>query len=299
MRALNYLIILASLSLSLSSCAVLGAASKFESVISSQEDPQLVAEALPSYMLAAEALSEADPGDPAKAATTGSLCIMYGSAFVQDPASNLPDERFEERKAAFDRAAVFYHKGFGILSDALNRGHPGLVDSVATGGDKASQAALSQLGKADVPLLYWCSASILAAFSMNPLDFQSAHYLAAAPRFLLRAADLDPAWNHGSIFSLLMAYYAGMPDYLGGDMAKALGYYDRARAYSGDSASLQLSYARSICLPKGDEAGFKAALAKVLAVDLKTAGDSRLETVLAQRSARLLLAKESELFDNQ
>jgi predicted anti-sigma-YlaC factor YlaD len=291
----RFLIVALVASLVLSSCAVLGAASKLGTVLSSEEDPELAAAALPSFIMASEALHEADPKDQGKAVATASLYVMYANAFVQGPAAALPDEKFEERQAAFERAGALYRRAFRILSGALDARAAGLVEAAVDGSPKCA-TALARLGKADVPLLYWSAASILAGFGLNPLDFKSAHYLGAAPRFLERAAALDPGWNKGAIYGIYLSYYAGMPDYLGGDMTKAEEAYAKALAYSkGGSASLFVAYASSICLPKGDYAGYKAALEKALAIDPDKAPDARLETVIAQKNARRLI-KEGDTY---
>ena len=273
-------------------CAVMGAASRLQTVLSSEEDPELAAAALPTFIMTAEALLEADPTNQDRVVTAASLYVMYGNAFVQGPASLLPDERFEERKIQFDRAGALYRRAFRLLSGALDRHSPGLVEA-AVGG----KADLSRFKRADVPLLYWSAVSVLAGFGLNPLDFKSAHYLGTAPLFLARAAELDPDWNGGAIDSIYLSYYAGMPGFLGGDLAKAEAAYKKALALSkGGSASLFVSYASSICVPKEDYEGFKAAIARALAIDPDAVPEIRLETIIAQKNARRLLADAGRYF---
>jgi predicted anti-sigma-YlaC factor YlaD len=292
MKSLRILGFAVAASACLASCAVLGAASKVQTVLSSEEDPELVADALPTFIMVSEALHEADPKDQGKAVTLGSLYVMYANAFVQGPASSLPDERFEERKAAFDRAGALYRRAFRLFAECIDRRSPGAVEAAVNG-----KADLSKFKKADVPLLYWSAVSVLAGFALNPLDFKSAHYLGAAPLFLARAAELDPSWNSGAIYGIYVSFYAGMPDYLGGSLPKAEECYAKAVEYSkGGSASLFVAYASSICVPKEDLAGYKASLEKALAIDPNARPESRLETVLAQRSARRLLAETDKHF---
>jgi len=277
---------------SFGSCTIIGAASKAQTVLTSEEDPEIAAAALPTFIMASEALLEADPKNQSKAVTTASLYVMYANAFVQGPASTLPDEKFEERQVAFDRAGALYRRAFRLLSGALDRRSPGIVEATVAG-----KADLSRLRKSDVPLLYWSAVSVLAGFALNPLDFKSAHYLGCSPVFLARAAELDPGWNSGAIYGIYLSYYAGMPSYLGGDPAKADDAYKKALAYSkGGSASLFVSYATSICVPREDYAGFKAALEKALAIDPNALPESRLETVIAQKSAKRLLSEADKYF---
>jgi predicted anti-sigma-YlaC factor YlaD len=274
------------------SCAVLRAASKVQTVLTGEEDPEIAAGALPTFIMAEEALLEADPDNQDKVVATASLYIMYANAFVQGPASSLPDDRFEERQAADDRAGALYRRAFRLLSAALERRSPGIVAAAVDG-----KADFSRMRRSDVPLLYWSGVSVLAGFGLNPLDFKSAHYLGAAPLFLARAAELDPGWNGGAIYGVYLSYYGGMPGYLGGDPAKAEDAYRKALSYSkGGTASLFVSYATYVCIPKDDYPGFKATLEKALAIDPDAVPGNRLETVLAQRNARRLLADASKYF---
>jgi predicted anti-sigma-YlaC factor YlaD len=292
MRYLRLLATASAAVLLFSSCAVLRAASKIQTVLTSEEDPEIAAGALPTFIMATEALLEADPKNQDKVVTTASLYVMYANAFVQGPASILPDARFEERQAGLDRAGALYRRAFRLLSGALDRRVPGLVEAAVEG-----KADLSRLRKSDVPLLYWSAVSVLAGFGLNPLDFKSAHYLGVAPLFLSRAAELDPGWNGGAIYGMFVSYYGGMPDYLGGSLAKAEEAYAKALGYSkGGNASLFVSYASSICVPKEDYAGFKSALEKALAIDPDARPEGRLETVLAQKNAKRLLAEADKYF---
>jgi len=276
----------------LGSCAVFRAASKVQTVLTSEEDPELAAGALPTFIMVEEALLKADPNDQGKVVTTASLYVMYANAFVQGPASSLPDDRFEERQAAYDRAGALYRRAFRLLSAALDRRSPGVVEAAVDG-----KADFSRMRKSDVPLLYWSGVSVLAGFGLNPLDFKSAHYLGAAPLFLARAAELDPGWDEGAIYGVYVSYFGSMPSYLGGDPAKAEDAYKKALAYSkGGTASLFVSYATSICVPKDDYQGFKAVLEKALAIDPNAVPEDRLETVLAQRNAKRLLADAGKYF---
>jgi predicted anti-sigma-YlaC factor YlaD len=276
----------------LSSCAVIGAASKIDDVLMGEEDPAIAAGALPTMIVASEALSEADPKNQGNAVTTASLYVMYANAFVQGPAAALPDSRFEERQAAYDRAGALYRRAFRLLSSSLDRRLPGFVEAAVDG-----KADMKKLKKSDVPWLYWTSASVLAAFGLNPLDFASARYLGAASAFMARAAELDPGWNSGAIYELYLPYYASMPDYLGGDKAKALEAYEKALAYSkGKSAGLFVAYATSICVPGDDYAGYKTALERALAIDPASVPENRLATIIAQADARRLLAAAGDYF---
>ncbi len=277
---------------SFSSCTLIGAASRIDDVLMAEEDPAIAAGALPTMIVASEALSEADPKNQDKAVTTASLYVMYANAFVQGPAAALGDERFEERQAAYERAGALYRRAYRLLQATLERRLPGYVQAVMDG-----KADLGKLKKKDVPLMYWTSAAVLAAFGLNPLDFESARYLGLASTFMKRAVELDPGWNGGALYALYVPYYASLPDYLGGDPKKAIEAYEKALEYSkGNSAALFVSYATSICVPADDYKGFIAALNRALAIDPASVPGNRLATIIAQNDARRLLASAEDYF---
>ncbi|MDP3177390.1 MAG: TRAP transporter TatT component family protein, partial [Spirochaetaceae bacterium] len=214
------------------------------------------------------------------------------SAFIDGPASFLPDERYLEKKEAVDRAAALYRRAFRLLSAALERRCPGIIEAAVDG-----QADYSRFKKADVPLLYWTAVSVLAGFGLDPLDFHAARHLGAASAFLARAAELDPGWNKGAIWELYVTYYASMPPYLGGDPAKAIDAYEKTVSYSkGVSPSIYVTYATAICVPNDDYDGYKSSLERALAIDPDADPDARLATALAQGRARRLLEGASKYF---
>jgi predicted anti-sigma-YlaC factor YlaD len=286
-------LLVAAASILMSSCAVLGAASKATVVFSGEEDPELAAAALPTFIKASEMLQAADPKDRDKAVTTASLYVMYANAFVYGPASKLPDERFEERKAAADRAGALYRRAYRMLSAALEARAPGALAAAKEG----KPAPLTRLKKADVPMLYWSAASVFAAFGLNPLDFESAGNIGVAMLLLQRASELDPGWNDGAIYEIFLQLYAALPDYLGGGRKKALEAYEKALSYSGGrSASLFVSYATSICRPDDDYAGYRAALERALAIDPAARPENRLAATIARRDAQYLLDTADQYF---
>lgn len=282
----------------LGSCAVLRSASKATTVFMGEEDPYLVADTFPLLIKASEIALAGKPKDRDAAVTTASLYVMYASAFLDGLSADLPAERFEERKVATDRAGALYRRAFRLLAPILERRAPGAVAAARDAGSlPEGESPLARLKKADVPLLYWTGASVLAAFGLNPLDFESAANLGLAKAVLERAAELDPGWNGGAIYEIFFQLYASMPDYLGGDRAKAVAAYEKALEYSGGkSPSLFVSYATAICQPDGDRAGYLEALGRAAAIDPNANPGTRLATTLARDKARKLIAGADQVF---
>jgi predicted anti-sigma-YlaC factor YlaD len=256
-------------------------------VFTGDGDPELVGDAIPFAVKMYEALLEANPKHQGLILTTGSLLVMYASAFVQDPAFMLPPERYAERDAQYVRAKALYLRGVEILSRGLELKYPGFSAAFRAGqvGD-----LLAKTKKEDVPLLYWTVAGTLSAYSLDPFDLELGFRIQALSRLIARAYELDSDFNHGAIDEFYLLFYASLPPALGGDPARAPEFFRRAVEKTGGlSAGPFVSYAQSVCVPAQDYPAFKENLAKALAVDVNAVPETRLVNILSQRKARYLL----------
>jgi len=285
------------------SCAILGAAKGIEGAFAGESDPELAAAALPALIKVEEGLLAADPRDQGTIVQTASLYVMYGNAFVQGPAERLPAERFEEKRVADLRARNLYRRAFALLGPALERRSPALLRTFtsATPGEDGLVPGQSKLlapfARRDLPLLYWSAASILAAYSVDPLDLREASMVGLAKALLERALALDPAWDSGSLQELALSVYGSFPSYLGGDPAKAQAAYEKGSEINrGGSAPLLVTYAGTLCVARDDYPDFKRSLEAALAIDPDKRPSTRLATILAQDRARRMLARAGDYF---
>jgi tetratricopeptide (TPR) repeat protein len=127
--------------------------------------------------------------------------------------------------------------------------------------------------------MYWTSASVLGAFSLDPFDPEVSRYLASAIAILERALELDPDWDKGSLHELIIALGPALPAEMGGGIERAEEAFKKALAASGGfRASPYVSYASSVAVKLQDYEAFKSALESALAVDTDLDPDSRLAT---------------------
>jgi predicted anti-sigma-YlaC factor YlaD len=244
-----------------------------------------------------ESLLAANPKHQGLIVMTGSLYVMYANAFVQGPAEQLPMSQHFEREAAKDRAEKFYIRGANILYTGLERKYPGISGAFfpkedAGNVDEAKQKQyLAKLKKADVALIYWTAAATLSAYSLSPLDNVALGLrIPSLVALVERAYELDPDFNGGGLDDFFVLVYGSLPDFMGGDKAKAEEHYKRALDKSGGaSAGPYVSYAQSIAVPAQDYETFKQCLEAALAIDVDEYPSKRLENILAQRKARYLL----------
>lgn len=264
----------------LTSCAVLKAGDYATEAFMRESDPKLAADAMPTMMKAAEALSLADPRSESKALTRASLYVMYANAFLDTEAFLLPEEDYAARRFLTLRAKALYLRASGILVPFVERREPSLF---------IASPPLQAFGKKDVSLMYWTSAAILAAFADDPMDFDNAARIAGAITLFERARDLDPDWNGGALHELAIVIYGSLPADLGGDREKARAAF-RLATGSAEAASpgAFVSYALSVCTAEGDREGFRSSLGTALSLPPRP--ESALLDSLARRKAERLLA---------
>ncbi|MDR0635848.1 MAG: TRAP transporter TatT component family protein [Treponema sp.] len=265
-------------------------------VFTGDDDPELVGDALPFAIKMYEALLAANPKHQGLIVMTGSLYVMYANAFVQGPVEQLPMSQNIERAAGKARAEKLYIRGANILYDGFEKRYPGIIETFfpqnAGNIDEAKQKQyLARLKKADVALIYWTAAATLSAYSLAPLNnVDLGLRIPSLIALVQRAYALDPDFNGGSLDDFFVLVYGSLPDYMGGDKAKAETHYQLALKKSGGaSAGPYVSYAQSIAVPAQDYEMFKQYLEAALAIDVNEYPSKRLENILAQRKARYLL----------
>ncbi len=263
-------------------------------VFSSDNDPDFVGQALPFAIKLYESLLSSLPDHDGLRLRTGSLYIMYANAFVETPADLTPRREAEMKDYLMARAKNLYLRGRDILFVALERKNPSIRRQLK---DRKYAEAMAPFGKADADLLYWTALGWLAAFSVNPFDMTLGQTVPQTRAMIERVAALEPGYGHGSLDSFYVSYYGSLPDYLGGDAAKAREYFAKAQALTGKTnTSSLMALATTVSVKEQNAAEFKDLLGRVLAFDPDNSPENRLANILNQRKARWLLAHISDYF---
>ena len=263
------------------------------SVFVTDNDPELIADALPLALKIYDQLIVERPEDPELLLAGGSAYISYANAFLQTPAGMLPPEEFEERELLIRRAKNLYLRGRDYVIRGLQEQHPEAETLLE--GDL--EPLLEVVTEEHVPYLYWIAAGWLGAFSTEPFDMDLSVSVSRASPLLLRAYELDPDFDNGSIDELLIAYYGSLPEGLGGDREKALYHYDRAVALAdGKKASPHVSYATTVLIPEQRIREFVEAMELALEVDAEAYPEYRLVNTIKQREAAWYLENLDRFF---
>jgi predicted anti-sigma-YlaC factor YlaD len=263
-------------------------------VFTGEEDPQLVADALPFAMKLYESLLEQTPENEDLLLTTGSVFTMYANAFIQTPASMLPESEYEQQQQMLARAKKMYLRGRGYLLRALELRYPGFGEHLKAGD---LEQALAAMVVEDVPLLFWTSASWLGAFSTDTFDMELLLNLSKPIAVLNRALELDESWSQGMIHDTLISIYGSLPEAMGGSQEKARYHFEKAIEYSGGlSPSPYVALASTVSVANQDVKEFRQLLAQALAIDPADNPDNRLQILLSQEKARWLLGHIEDFF---
>lgn len=274
---------------SLATGALADALSGSGGVYGQDEDPELVAAAVPFALKTMEGVLVEQPEHVGLLTALTSGFVQYGYAFVLPEAERIAESDFDRSLLIKKRARRFFLRAQGYAWRGMEAAHEGFQAALAAD----PKVALTMLEPEDLPLLYWATAAGALQISNANLDPQAIAELPTVQAMLARALELDEAFNDGVLHELAFSLELAMP---GGSKEKALGHYQRALALSGGRrASTFVGYAEGYCVKAQDRKAFDEALNRALAIDLDQHPNDRLANVIAQEKARRLQAAADDL----
>ncbi len=261
-----------------------------------EDDPELVRDAVPFGLKTMEGLLAADPKNEDLLLALCSGFTQYAYAFVAADAEAADlDGKLAESKALRARAKRLFLRARDYGLRGLDEQRDGLGKRLKTMKDLPAALALGR--KEDVPLLYWTASAWTLSIVSGKADLGLVAELPAPVAMMERALALDEAWSEGSIHEFFIAYDATRSEREGGGAARVRGHHDRALQLSmNQKLGPRVSLAEGLLVQTQDRAGFTAALEEVLKADVDAAPRLRLVNTLAQRRARLLLEHVDDLF---
>lgn len=257
-------------------------------VFSSDEDTELVGDALPFSLKLMESVLAETPRHEALLGALASGFTQYAYGYVQLDADEIEDEDYDRALELRDRAKNLYlrAKGYGMRS--LEVAHPGFEADLRA--DKF--AALERLGKGDVETAYWTALAWSGAIVLSLDDPQILGELAYAEAMMDRIMGLDPDWEYGTLHGFFVTYEMSRLGGEGDPVEKATRHFQRAKELSGGNmASYFVAMAESVAVEKGDKELFVSLLNQALAIDIDVRPDWRLSNLIYQRRAKWLLTR--------
>ena len=271
-----------------------------DSVYETDDDIELVVDALPFGLKLTESLLAQSPNHRGLLLTACRGFVLYTYAYVDYESELMREQDMDRALALRARAGKLYLRAAGYGFRALERSYPGLGAALLTDPKAAALRIDRKHRERDVPLLYWTAAALGHAISASKNDAALVARLPEVEALLDRAMALDESWNDGALHEFAVTLAAAKP---GGptDPTRINAHYERAVQLSrGMSAGLYVSYAEAVSLQRENKQEFRAMLEKAIAIDPERQPRDRLATLVAQRRARWLLNRIDALFlDNK
>ena len=259
-------------------------------VFASDDDPELVRQAVPFGLKLQESLLAESPRHRGLLLSLATGFTQYAYAFVQQDADEMEEKDVAAAKALRERARRLFLRARDYGLRCLELEYPDFRKDPVT--------ALKLTTVQDVPVLYWTAAAWGAAIADSkdrPEIVADAGKMAA---LMERALALDETFERGAIHSFLINYEMARPGAKPAEaQARARQHFDRAVVISaGKLAGPFVTYAEAVCVQQQQRAEFTKLLQQALAVKADAVPEARLVNLVMQRRARWLLAKTDELF---
>jgi len=264
---------------SIASSAAEDLAGNLSTAILNQDDPELVREGLPAYLLLLDSLALSPDATPAVLGAAARLYAAYAVVFVSAP----------ERAATLASRARFY----GVRATCAANEATCDIDTVpfADLGDRLARVNPAQAGA-----LFSFAVGSLAYVRTHSDDWEA---LAGLPRIeavLGRLLVIGEPADAGAVNAYLGILNTLRPPALGGQPEQGRRYFEKAIELTGGrDLSVLVEFARSYARIVYDRELHDALLSQVLAADPRQDGFTLLNT-LAQQQATELLASANDYF---
>jgi predicted anti-sigma-YlaC factor YlaD len=260
---------------------------------SSDDDPDLVGDALPFSLKLMESLLAENPQHRGLLLASCSGFTQYAFVYVQVPAEETEDEDLAKADLLRIRARHLYLRARDYGLRDLEIAHPRFASEIR----ENAKAAVAKTGPKDVPLLYWTAASWGAAISVSKDDPEIIADQPIVEALIDRALELNPDYDFGAIHNFLITYESVRRTGTGDSAVRSRQHFERAvELTKGQSASPYVALATTVSVSKQDNKEFESLLKKALAVNPDERPEWRLTNIVMQRRARWLLSREDELF---
>ena len=264
------------------------------STFETDDDPELVASAVPFGLKFYESLLAESPNHPGLLLAACSGFTEYSYAFVDSRIDEVKDQDLNLANALRDRARRLYLRAYGYGMRGLGARYKGF----STDLDNDAPAALKHVQKRDVPLLYWTAASRGLTISLSKNNPELIAELPLVGMIVKRVEELDEGFDRGAVPEFLITLEAARTGVKAEEQQKRMRqHFERALELSkGKRAATYVSFAENADVPAQNSAEFKSMLEKALAINVDDDLDDRLANTIAQRRARWLLAHMNQLF---
>ena len=262
-------------------------------VFASDDDPELIRDAVPFSLKTIESLLVSVPDHPGLLLSACSGFTQYAYAFIQLDADMIELADYRAAARGRDRAMKMYLRARDYCFRRLELTHRGIRKGLAAADPVPALAAVKA---SEVPALYWTAASWGSAVALGLDRPELVGDFAAVRALVDRALALDEGWSSGALHELGIILDS-VPEAMHGSPDRARKHFARAVEISGNHrASPYVTMAQSVCVLRQDRAEFRRLLGRALEFDPDRDPSQRLATIVLQRKARALLEHQDDFF---
>ena len=249
------------------------------SAILNQDDPELVRDGMPAYILLMDSLVEGNPDNPPTLSAAANLYASYGAVFVDD---ELRAMRLTSRARDYALRAMC-----NTYADSCDWRQLNYDDFVAT---------LDGLTEKHAETVYIYGFATLAYLRAHSSDWNSMAELPQAEALMKRYLEISGESANASAHTYLGVILTILPPALGGKPEEARTHFEKAIALSGGrDLGAKIEFVKSYAKLLYDQELHDQLVNEVLDADPK-ADRLTLTNVLAQEEALRLRAEASDYF---
>lgn len=263
----------------LSACSMMQLSDNLAKGVTENQDPELVAEALPAYLVTMDGLIANWPHKAPLLRSGASLYSAYGSLFVEEAER----QQLHTAKALgyAERAACEEHKNF---CDLRSLSAPRIEERLAKAKTK------------HVPSLYTLGTVWASYIQTHSDDWKAVADLARVQALLEKVVELDEGYELGQANLYLAVLHNLLPAALGGHPEVAQTYFEKAIELSeGKNLYAKVLYAQHYARMAFDQELHDTLLTEVLEAEALAPGLT-LQNTFAQQEAKRLLSESADYF---
>lgn len=266
---------------------------KSGTVYASDNDIELVGEALPFSLKTIEGLLAEVPDHEGLLLTAASGFTQYSYVYVDFEALVLEQTRPQEAHELRIRAKNLYLRGRNYALRSVELKQKNFIAALRLD----PVASLTVFSKQDVPVLYWLAMSWAAAIASDKSDMEMVADLNLIEPIIRKCLELDESFDEGALHAFMISYQGGRSPLQGGGPSLARLHFARAEELSSKTRVAPLvSLAESVSVSEQKRVEFEYLLNRALEFNVDTQLQTRLANLVAQRRARLLLSRADSLF---
>ena len=260
-------------------CGLSNLGNNLNQAVMNHDDPVMISQALPSYLLMMDSLIEGDPEDEDWLRAGASMYSLYASTFVNDPQRA---KLLSERAFDYGQRALCSEDGDGC----------GLTNFPFA----AFESTLEEFDDDELPAMYSLALGWMVWAQNHSDDWSVVAALPKLERLLARMIELDPLYENGKLWMYSGILYSLRPPAMGGNPDRARECFEQALLLSEDrDLSVKVAYAQYYARMMYDRELHDRLLFEVRQADVHASGMT-LMNVLAQQQAELLLQSAEDYF---